>query len=139
MNRLIKYCPTHSDNDLQSLEEVLNECTREEALGFLQWNDPNGIYTDERSAGEDMTPMTECEAKVRVMRVFAENRPMTQPLKPRAYMVMTLNNNGTPSVYVYRADEEDALKKATLQHQMYVQAGKVYSSNLAVIIESTDY
>lgn len=51
--------------DFQNLtEEDINSMTREQAIEWLCWNDPNGIYTDEQSKAEGLPPITLREAKV---------------------------------------------------------------------------
>jgi hypothetical protein len=51
--------------DFQNLtEEDINSMNREQAIKWLCWNDPHGIYTDEDSKAEGLQPITLQEAKI---------------------------------------------------------------------------
>ena len=59
--------------DFQNLtEEDINSMTREQAIKWLCWNDPNGIYTDEDSEAEGLQPITLQEAKIIIKRQSEE-------------------------------------------------------------------
>ena len=47
--------------------------TREQCIALLQWNDPNGCYTDEASIREGYAPMTTDEARERLESVARFN------------------------------------------------------------------
>ena len=47
--------------------------SRETILDWLQWNDPNGAYTDERAKIEDFEPMTDNEAWQMLDETLTEN------------------------------------------------------------------
>jgi len=36
----------------ENLDSYLSTSTREEIINWLQWNDPNGVYTDKQSLKE---------------------------------------------------------------------------------------
>lgn len=57
--------------DFQNLtEEDINSMTREQAIEWLCWNDPNGIYSDDDSRAEGYPPITEEEAIEIICRQF---------------------------------------------------------------------
>ena len=59
--------------DFQNLtEQNINSMTREQAIKWLCWNDPHGIYTDEDSAAEGLQPITLTEAKTIIKRQSEE-------------------------------------------------------------------
>lgn len=47
---------------------------REKLIGWLQWNDGNGIWSDEDMIANDMEPMTVKDAVEQVMMFVEENR-----------------------------------------------------------------
>lgn len=47
-------------------------------IDFLEWNDPNGIYSDEDSISQDMEPMTKAEALDAVHRVLLDAAPIAR-------------------------------------------------------------
>ena len=54
-------------------EEMLKwimEMNRETLINVLEWNDPNGIYNDEDSEGEGLSPITKKEAIEIIIRQF---------------------------------------------------------------------
>ncbi len=58
-------------------EELLKEietCTRETIIEWLQWNYPNGIYTDELSRKEFGNVMSREEGMEIMIRQIEENR-----------------------------------------------------------------
>ncbi len=58
-------------------EELLKEietCTLENIIEWLQWNDPNGIYTDELSRKEFGNVMSREEGMEIMIRQIEENR-----------------------------------------------------------------
>jgi hypothetical protein len=56
---------------LESERQRLLAWPREKLIGWLQWNDPNGIWSDKDMVANDMDPMTVDEAVEQVM-VFVE-------------------------------------------------------------------
>ena len=50
-------------------EEVL-KMDRETLIEVLEWNDPNGIYNDEESEDEGLSPITKKEAIETIIRQF---------------------------------------------------------------------
>jgi hypothetical protein len=72
---------TFSRSDLQDFDEVfveaveldLDEWTRTDLLEWLQWNDPNGAYTDELADAGDYDRLTREEASELVMEKVREN------------------------------------------------------------------
>lgn len=57
-------------------DELLHElenCTRETIISWLQWNDPNGIYSDELSLKEFGCMMSREEGKEIMIRQIEEN------------------------------------------------------------------
>ena len=54
-------------------EEMLKwimEMNRETLINVLEWNDPNGIYNDEDSEAEGLSPITKKEAIEIIIRQF---------------------------------------------------------------------
>lgn len=49
--------------DPEVQKQILADGTREEIIGWLMWNDPNGIYNDDHSLAEDRKPLTLDEAR----------------------------------------------------------------------------
>lgn len=43
--------------------DILNNGTREQVIAWLQWNDANGVYTDEASEAEGLEPLTLDDAR----------------------------------------------------------------------------
>lgn len=52
--------PNHSEA-VQA--DILNNGTREQVIAWLQWNDSNGVYTDEASEAEGLAPLTLKDAR----------------------------------------------------------------------------
>ena len=50
-------------------EEML-QMSRETLIKVLEWNDPNGIYSDEDSESEGLSPITKKEATEIIIRQF---------------------------------------------------------------------
>lgn len=50
-------------------EEML-QMSRETLIKVLEWNDPNGIYNDEDSESEGLSPITKKEAIEIIIRQF---------------------------------------------------------------------
>lgn len=73
MNLLIEYVQGTDIYNVLYAERLLNTMTREQIIDFLQWNDPNGIYTDERSIAEGYEPMTRDAAFEKALEVIVEN------------------------------------------------------------------
>lgn len=62
------------ENWLASERQRLLTWPREKLIGWLQWNDGNGIWTDEDMIANDMDPMTVEDAVEQVMEFVRENR-----------------------------------------------------------------
>lgn len=76
---------------------------REKLIGWLQWNDGNGIWTDEDMIANDMDPMTVADAVEQVMEFVRENRET-----PEEMMGASLEAN--PSRYPKPAEFDPWLK-----------------------------
>jgi hypothetical protein len=50
-------------------EEML-QMSRETLIKVLEWNDPNGIYSDEDSEAEGLSPITKKEAIEIIIKQF---------------------------------------------------------------------
>jgi hypothetical protein len=55
---------------------LVNKMSREDIIGWLSWNDPNGIYHDEQSLKELGNIMSLEEGKEILLRQVEENRVM---------------------------------------------------------------
>jgi len=53
---------------------LLNILTRTEIIEWLAWNDPNGIYSDERSLKELGNVMSKEEGLEIMLRIIEENK-----------------------------------------------------------------
>jgi len=72
-NPLINYVKSVTGTyDPQEVMDLLMSMSREETISFLQWNDNNGIFSDEACRREDIEPMTETGAKLLAMRTLWE-------------------------------------------------------------------
>jgi hypothetical protein len=83
---------------LESERRRLMTWPREDLIAWLRWNDPNGSYTDEDAAAEDMEPL-DVESAVDLimghveenletpeeMRAAAARQAHRQPAMPAAY------------------------------------------------------
>lgn len=58
---------------LQAEEQRLLKWPRQKLIGWLQWNDGNGIWSDEDMIRNDMDPMTVEDAVEQVMKFVREN------------------------------------------------------------------
>lgn len=77
---------------------------REKLIGWLEWNDANGIWSDEDMIANDMDPMTVEDAVDQVM-VFVEENLET----PEEMMGASLEKN--PGRYPKPAEFDPWLKK----------------------------
>jgi len=57
---------------LESERQRLMTWPREKLIGWLQWNDPNGVWSDEDMLADDMDPMTVEDAVEQVMMFVEE-------------------------------------------------------------------
>jgi len=74
LNSLIEYAgllPATFDPD--AVISILEDMSRLDVIAFLQWNDPNGLFSDEHSEEFSAGPMTESGAKLLAMKVIYEN------------------------------------------------------------------
>ena len=55
--------------------ENLEKLTRKELIQWLVKNDPQGIYTDEKSLDKGLMPLTKKEAKSLVIYLIKKNNP----------------------------------------------------------------
>lgn len=55
-----------------SLEEELNCWSREKLISWLNWNDPNGIWSDEESIAERYEPLTRETACSYILKLLTE-------------------------------------------------------------------
>ena len=55
------------------LLDVMTSNNRERVISWLCWHDPNGVYTDEDSEAEGMSPLTLDEARQIMRDQLAEN------------------------------------------------------------------
>lgn len=53
----------HPNNSEAVQTNILTNGTREQVLEWLQWNDANGVYTDEASEAEGLEPLTLDDAR----------------------------------------------------------------------------
>ncbi|MEZ2336948.1 hypothetical protein AB6735_14995 [Mucilaginibacter sp. RCC_168] len=60
-----------------ALLQLVNGLTRTDIIEWLMWNDPNGIYSDERSEKEFGTIMSREEGLEIMLRQAEENRIIT--------------------------------------------------------------
>jgi hypothetical protein len=60
-------------NWLASERQRLLTWDRKKLIGWLVWNDPNGIWTDKDMIANDMDPMSVEEAADMIMEFVAEN------------------------------------------------------------------
>jgi hypothetical protein len=63
----------HASLDLEQERQRLMTWPREKLIGWLCWNDPNGIWTDEDMELNDMDPMSQEEAVDQVMAFVEDN------------------------------------------------------------------
>lgn len=61
---------------------------REKLIGWLEWNDPNGIWTDKDMVANDMDPMTVADAVQQVMEFVGQDM-----LSPEEMMSGSLDAN----------------------------------------------
>ena len=73
---------------LQAEEQRLLKWPREKLIGWLQWNDGNGIWSDEDMIRNDMDPMTVEDAVEQVMEFVREDM-----LSPEEMMSGSLASN----------------------------------------------
>jgi hypothetical protein len=92
------------ENWLASERARLLTWDREKLIGWLQWNDPNGIWSDEAMVANDMDPMTVEDAVEQVMP-FVEETLET----PEEMMYGSLKAN--PNRYPKPAEFDPWLKK----------------------------
>lgn len=59
---------------LESEYQRLMTWPREKLIGWLVWNDANGVWTDEDMIANDMDPMTVEDAVEQIMMFVEENR-----------------------------------------------------------------
>jgi hypothetical protein len=57
---------------------------RQMLIGWLSWNDPNGIWTDKEMAANDMDPMSVEEAVDMIMEFVAENMETPEEMMRRS-------------------------------------------------------
>lgn len=78
-NPIITYVERCSDNkfDPQIVCDILMGVTRDQAISFLCWNDPNGCYTDAQLISEYTEKLTESGAKLLCMKQIWENQTIT--------------------------------------------------------------
>ena len=63
--------------------ETVMTWTREECIAWLQWNDGNGLWSDEDLASEELRPMTVAEARAWVLYFASESDPTAAPMLAR--------------------------------------------------------
>jgi hypothetical protein len=68
------------DKWLAKVRAELLTWPREKLIGWLQWNDANGIWTDEDMIANDMDPMTVEDAVEQVMMFVEEDRRTPQEM-----------------------------------------------------------
>lgn len=54
--------------------ELLTHGTRDQLIEWLDWNDPNGVWTDRDSKAEGMRPLTLDKARAAMRKALSENR-----------------------------------------------------------------
>jgi hypothetical protein len=70
---LAKSCRlTKHYNDPQVQASLLDTGSREDLIGWLCWNDPNGIWTDRDSEAEGYDPLTLDGAREAMQRALAQ-------------------------------------------------------------------
>lgn len=100
MKSFIEWIATQDRDEkwLATERQRLMGWSREDLIAWLRWNDPNGSYTDEDAATEDMDPL-EVEDAVDIimghveenletpeeMRAASARQAMRQPAMPAAY------------------------------------------------------
>lgn len=47
----------HPNQTVARQQDILAKGTREQIIAWLEWNDPNGVYSDEASAAEGLDPI----------------------------------------------------------------------------------
>lgn len=94
-------------NWLASERQRLLTWPREKLIGWLQWNDGNGIWSDEDMIANDMDPMTVEDAVEQVMAFVEENRET-----PEEMMGGSLEKN--PDRYPKPAEFDPWLKGAPM-------------------------
>jgi hypothetical protein len=67
-----KAIPGYIKLDAEECMDIVNSMTREQAIEFLVWNDPNGVLSDTAAIGEGLDPLKSCEAKVYAMKILWE-------------------------------------------------------------------
>ena len=73
---------THPNHDPLEQRAILTEGTRRDLIGWLEWNDPNGCYSDADMEAEGLDPLTLEEAREAMRRQVIENaEPDDMPLK----------------------------------------------------------
>ncbi len=71
---LMEHSHAHGDGlDLEGVRARLMTWPREKLIGWLQWNDPNGIWTDKDMEANDMDPMSVEEAVDQIMAFVEDN------------------------------------------------------------------
>lgn len=56
------------------LENELSTWPKEKIISWLDWNDPNGIWTDEDAIAEGYEPFTKESAKEYLIKMLSRNR-----------------------------------------------------------------
>lgn len=62
------------DLNPKDLQAEVSQWSRDTVIGWLNWNDSNGIWTDEDSIAEGMQPMTVEEARNYMIKILVEDR-----------------------------------------------------------------
>lgn len=55
------------------LEKELSLWSREKMINWLEWNDPNGIWTDEDAKAEGYKPFTQQDAKDYLIQILSQD------------------------------------------------------------------
>ena len=63
---------------LVAQKNIIKHGSREQVIRWLQWNDKNGIYSDEESENEGLEPLSDYEAR-ELMRGFVEGPVIPRP------------------------------------------------------------
>lgn len=71
-NPLIVYVNGRNKYDAVEVMDILNSMTREQVINYLNWNDHNGIYTDDQCEKEGIPVLTESAAKLYAMKILWE-------------------------------------------------------------------
>lgn len=73
-NILNSHHPDFTSMPRHCAESIINTLSRKDIIGWLSWNDPNGIYNDVQSLKELGNIMTEQEGREIMLRQIDENR-----------------------------------------------------------------